>query len=196
MNLKNELAVKEIEISDLKQIINDQDARIINLTNMINSMDQEMTHINAELEGARLEIEHKNEEINNLKISIQESEKFRTLNNTNPWNNNQLMQSYKEPIQNNKIGFVGCDSLDYNEKLIAVNITSSDSHIDFSIICKENTQFVDVEKKIYEKYPEYKGNDGQDNLFLGKGCQIDKNQTMAQNFPSYCITLMKNNFDN
>ena len=66
---------------------------------------------------------------NNLKIKIQEFEKFKNLNNINKWNNNQLMKPYNQLNQNNKIGFVGCDSSGLGEKLIAVNITSLDSHI-------------------------------------------------------------------
>ena len=158
-------------------------------------MAQNITSKNSELEGVKLELVQKNSEINNLKIKIQEFEKYKNFNNNSHWNNNQLIQPYNQLNQNNQISFVGCDSLNLDENLIAINVTSGDSHINFSVVCKDNTQFVDVERKIYEKYPEYLANDGLDNLFLGNGRRINRFQTMAQNgFPGYCITLARNNF--
>ena len=116
--------------------------------------------------------------------------------NINPLNNNQIIQSFVQLNKNNLIEFVGRDSLNLDEKLIAVNITSGDSRINFSVVCKANTEFIDIERKLYQKYPEYKKNDGKDNVFVGNGQQLKRFGTMAENgFPGYSITLMNNDLD-
>ena len=101
-----------------------------------------------------------------------------------------------EYLKNQLISCIRFDVLDYNEKLIAVNITSEDSRINFPIICKINSQFIDIERKLYQKYPEYGANNGQDNLFLFNGKQVNRFKTMEQNdFHVIDITLTKNNLD-
>ena len=157
------------------------------MTQTITCKDTELTDVNSKLA-------QKITAINNLIIKIQELEKFKNFSSICPWNNNQLKQSYNQLNQNNRIGFVECDSLDLDEKLIAVNFISGDSRIYFSVVCKDSTKFADVEKKLYENYPEYAQNDGLDNIFLGSGHQVNRFQTMAQNgFSGYSITL--NNFN-
>ena len=42
--------------------------------------------------------------------------------------------------------------------MISIIFTSSDENIIGSIICKNTDNFSIIEKKIYEIYPEYKGN--------------------------------------
>ena len=119
---------------------------------------------------------------------------MRAFNNNFLSNNNQLMQPYDQLNQNKKIEFVGCDSLNLNDNLIAVNITSGDSRINFCVVCKDNTEFIDIERKLYQKYPEYRRNDGLDNLFLGIGRRINRFDTMVQNGCQVnSITLMQNN---
>ena len=110
----------------------------------------------------------------------------------------QLNEKIKEVehLKNQLIGCIKYDNLDIDEKLIAVNFISGDQRINFPIICKSSTKFIDVEQKLYQKYPEYAKNDGKDNLFLSNGKQLEKFKTMEKNgFQSYNIILMKNNSD-
>ena len=42
------------------------------------------------------------------------------------------------------------------DQMIALNFLSSDSKLHFAIPCLKKDLIVDVEKKLYDKYPEYK----------------------------------------
>ena len=168
-NLKNELVLKNAEISELKQSLNQKNNKIKKLNNKIN-----------ELQRLNNQLTQQNEMAQNMTANI------------NPWDNNQIIQSFVQLIKTNQIGLVGCESLNLGEKLIVVNITSGDSSINFPVICKADTEFKDIERKLYQKYPEYKKNDDKDNVFLDNGQQINRLETMAQNgFKDYSITLMK-----
>ena len=119
--------------------------------------------------------------------------------------NNKVMQLYVqlnekikevEHLKNQLIGCIKYDNLDIDEKLIAVNFISGDQRINFPIICKSSTKFIDVEQKLYQKYPEYAKNDGKDNLFLSNGKQLEKFKTMEQKgLQAYNIIVIKNNSD-
>ena len=110
----------------------------------------------------------------------------------------QLNEKIKEVeyLKNQLNGCIKYDDLDVDDKLIAVNFISLDQSFNFPIICKLNAKFIDVEQKLYQKYPEYAINDGKDNLFLSNGKQLEKLKTMEENgFQAYNIILMKNNLD-
>ena len=97
-----------------------------------------------------------------------------------------------EQLNNQLIGIIKYDNLKYEDKLIAINFTSSDSKINFPILCKTSTKFSEIEETLYKKYPDYGENDGDDILFLGNGSKIKRYKTMAENgFPGYGITIKK-----
>ena len=79
--------------------------------------------------------------------------------------------------------------------MLCVNFISSDQKIHFSIPCLGNDLFVEVEKKLYEQFPEYTETN---NYFLSQGKQILRFKTISQNnigngFP---ITLINPNNEN
>ena len=125
-------------------------------------------------------------------------------NNTNNYNN-ELKELYLkleekekkiEHLNNQLIGSIKYDDLKFGDKLIAINFTSSDSKINFPVICKVNTVFAEVERILYKKYPDFGKNYGEDNLFLANGNKMRGFMTMAENgFPSYSITVMKRDLD-
>jgi hypothetical protein len=57
-----------------------------------------------------------------------------------------------------------------NDKIISVIFNSYDQNILYSIICKNTDNFKKIEKKFYEKYPEYKNTK---NCFISNGKIID-----------------------
>ena len=65
-----------------------------------------------------------------------------------------------------------------NEKIISVIFNSFDEDIYYSIICKNTDNFKEIEKKFYEKYPEYKNTK---NYFIVNGKEIDKTKNLDEN---------------
>ena len=65
-----------------------------------------------------------------------------------------------------------------NGEQIAVIFQSQDQSIHTPIICRENQKFSEVEKKLYDEYPEYKNTE---NIFLCNGDVVDKSKTIKEN---------------
>ena len=65
-----------------------------------------------------------------------------------------------------------------NEKIISVIFSSFDQNIYHSIICKNTDNFKEIEKKFYEKYPEYRNTK---NYFIVNGKEIDKTKNLDEN---------------
>ena len=137
-------------------------------------------------------------EIENLKTKVDESNKVKNEEIK------KLAEKYKNTIDektriiNNltskmNSNFVGSNInnniLSYGEKLIAVNFVSVDQCINHNIICKNNTNFHDIEGELYDKYPEYKEND---NYFMFNGNKINRWKTLEENgINGYTIILNK-----
>ena len=64
------------------------------------------------------------------------------------------------------------------EQMIALNFLSIDSKLHYAIPCLNKDLFVDVEKKLYDKFPEYKE---KNNNFLSQGKQVLRFKTVGEN---------------
>ena len=64
------------------------------------------------------------------------------------------------------------------EQMIALNFISSDSTLHYAIPCLNKDLFVDVEKKLYDKFPKYKE---RNNNFLSQGKIVLKFKTVGEN---------------
>jgi CRISPR/Cas system-associated protein endoribonuclease Cas2 len=53
-----------------------------------------------------------------------------------------------------------------------------DQNIIYSIICKNTDNFKEIEKRFYEKYPEYRNTK---NYFIVNGKEIDKTKNLDEN---------------
>lgn len=82
--------------------------------------------------------------------------------------------------------------LSSGEKLIAVNFISFDQRINHTIICKNKTEFHEIEKELYIKYPEYTEND---NYFTFGDLKINRWKTLEEN-SIYGYTIMLNKTEN
>lgn len=109
----------------------------------------------------------KDSEIKELKINVKG---LITQNEELKKQNEELKKQNKELTQK-----VNQNNLD---KEITVFITSNDQKINCQIKCKENELFSEVEKKLYEKYSEYRETN---NSFMIGDRQILKNKTIKEN---------------
>lgn len=64
------------------------------------------------------------------------------------------------------------------EQMIALNFISTDSRLHYAIPCLNKDLFVDVEKKLYDKFPEYKE---KNNNFLSHGNIVLRFKTVGEN---------------
>jgi len=113
-----------------------------------------------------LNIQLKNKDNNIISLNNQLSNKINELNNIkNKINNNY---DYDDLV----------NIINPGEKTIAALFVSSDSKIQYAIVCKNTTPFVRIEEKLYEEYPEYKETD---NHFLHNGSVIKRFKTVEEN---------------
>jgi len=64
------------------------------------------------------------------------------------------------------------------DNLISIIIQSDDENILCSFICNDSDIFLDIEKKIYNKYPNY---NKKNNIFISNDRKIDKNNSLKEN---------------
>ena len=93
--------------------------------------------------------------------------------------NNEL-NKVNEKLYNLKAGSINSNFKEFlpGEEVIAVMLKSNDQNIDYCLSCNSNTTFVKIEEKLYEEYPEYKGNE---NYFMVNGKRVDRFKTIKEN---------------
>ncbi len=64
------------------------------------------------------------------------------------------------------------------EKMMSIIFISIDQNIHYSIICKNTDIFSNIEKKFYDKYPEYKNTQ---NEFIINGNKVDRLKNIDDN---------------
>ena len=93
-----------------------------------------------------------------------------------------LKQEYYERIQKELEDLRANIPFEINigEKLICVIIINSEQDIHLPLICKSKLLFKDLEKLLYEKYPQYRATENM-NVFLTDGNAIEKSKTLEEN---------------
>jgi hypothetical protein len=102
------------------------------------------------------------------------------------------MDKDKEIKKLNKIKEAFPFEIKDGDQILTVIFVSADENIHYSFICKDSEQFSIVENRLYEVYPEYKG----ENTFIVRGNKIKKNRTLKENNIKYSdiIMLIPNEF--
>ena len=81
--------------------------------------------------------------------------------------------------------------LSKGEKLISIIFTSSDENMLYSIICKNTEKFNELEKKLYNDYPQYSEHD---NSFMINGKIVNKEKSLDKNkIKNNDIIILKQN---
>ena len=164
-------------------------------------------------ENKALKIE--NENLKNLIRSLKNENQFLKTENLNLKNNFNYFDSINkeiikeleekckilkeeiEKIKSNlisKLNYNAAEIKNYNElpdgeKLVAVNFVSIDQRINYSIVCKNKTNFYEIEGNLYRKYPEYKK---YNKYFMFCGSKIERWNTLEENgIHGYTIVLNK-----
>lgn len=78
------------------------------------------------------------------------------------------------------------------EKLMIIYFDSVDKKLNYPVLCTTNTDFTDLLKELYKKYPEYLENNGKDIHFTFDGKIMQEYQSMGSNgLRGYNILLNK-----
>ena len=67
------------------------------------------------------------------------------------------------------------------EKLMTINIISTDYKIIHAILCKNTDIFTKFEEEFYHEYPDYKNYKNIDNYFTSGGVKIKKFKSIEEN---------------
>ena len=195
MGFKNE--PKENKYEELKiknrQLIDDN----INLKNSNENLKNQLKiffKVNDELSLEKENNKNLQIKINDLYKSLNEGkEKFqitldklnsemKAFNNTSN-NINEFKLKNEIEVGNKKINDLKLKlsrypfDLSEGEELITVIFSSVDESIIVSVYCKNNDKFSVIENKLYELYPEYKG----DNIFMTNGRVINRDHNLYEN---------------
>ena len=151
------------------------------LNNMNNNNFKNTTNVNIN-NNMRMNINMNNNIISNRNIN--DNTNFNINNSNNLINNNINNDKKKElefkikELENEIKLFRAYCHFSVNEKLILLNFISTDQIIKYSIVGKNTDDFIIYEKKLYEKYPNYKDTE---NYFLVNGKKINRNRTLEEN---------------
>ena len=159
--LKEEIKSLSKEQSDFKDKLNDSEKIIKNYKSIIDEQKSKLEKTILERESLQKIIEQKEEEIINLK-----NEKIKLKNEIIDLKNE--IQQKKENNAFNKTFYT-------REQ---INFESTDSRQRYAIPYLKKDLFVDVEKKLYDKYPQYKE---RNNDFSYQGNQILRFKTIEEN---------------
>ena len=193
MNISNNNQMDN-ENKKLKDTITKLNNEIINLNSKLNGLQKDkeiITKENAELKKQN----------NNL---LQQLKKIKddTINKLNNININNDNSNEKEIIKllNEKLQMKEKEIIDLKNKLannpndlrnlMTVIFISTDQGIHYSLICEKTDKFVELEKKLYEIYPNYSE---CENYYTANGGVIKKFKTLEENKikNSQVITLHK-----
>ena len=197
LNIKNLLTSKENIYEKLKiknkELLDDN----IKLKNDNENLKIQLDKLNKVKDELSLEKENNKNlqiKINDLTKSINEGNKnvqilfdklnseIKTLHNTSN-NINEFQMKNEIELKNKKIDELKLKLsrypfvLDEKEEIIIVIFSPIDESIILSIYCKNTDKFIEIENKLYELYPEYRG----DNTFMIDGREINKDNNLIQN---------------
>ena len=99
-------------------------------------------------------------------------------------NNTSNINTIKELMNKTKLNIINDIKLNIplqiksGEKMMSIIFISIDEGTHYSIICKNTDIFSDIEKKFYDKYPEYKNTQSE---FIINGNKIDRFKNIDDN---------------
>jgi len=163
---------KKIKLSEeIHQIISNFESKLDELDKFIIKF---VEYINTN----KIKINEIKKKINNLKEELIE---LKNKNSNDSYNEIMNLKSEKRSLKYEKQLISHIESnipLLIKEKLITISIISTDENIHFSIICQKNDNFSEIEKLLYNKYPNYKNNN---NYFVLDGNIIDQKKNLENN---------------
>ena len=138
----------------------------------------DISDLELRLEKSKKDNKELKEKIQNLQNMINEKEK--EISELKEQNYEKNIKKLKEKIKSleNKIEEKEEEINDGRKEMLALQFKSTNCNIDYCIPCIKKDIFVDIEKKLYEKYKDYRETD---NYFLFGGRTIFRFKTIEEN---------------
>ena len=170
-----------------KENLNNKITLLENELKKMKDLNKELINKNKKLEKEIIDLKNKNLEyekiINEQKTTIENFNKNLSLFDGKKNNvEKEILELVKElrnkekEIQSLKSAFPF--EIKQGEKLMSVIFISADQKIHHSFICKNTDMFINIEKSLYDIYPEYRESE---NYFLLRGVKINKYKSLENN---------------
>ena len=188
--LSNKKLENENIIQEMKYMNQTLKKKIIDLENNIkkmNDMNKELINNNKKLEQSLKNLKNKKLEyekiINEQKTTIENFNKNLSLFDGKKNNvEKEILELVKELREKEKEIKSLKSSLPFEinqgEKVMSIIFISVDQKIHHSFICKNTDMFINIEKSLYDIYPEYRESE---NYFLLRGLKINKYKSLENN---------------
>jgi len=88
----------------------------------------------------------------------------------------ELEKDYNKKLE--KLQSIFPFKISEDDKIISIIFVTYDEKIHYSMICKSTEMLIDLEKRLYIKYPEYKETK---NYYYANGHKINSNKTLEDN---------------
>ena len=161
-NQLNSSPINNEDINELKKLNLNLRKEIENLKDKLNEEKDKNQKLNLKLEELTNILNR--EKKNYLSIQKEMNEKVIELEN------------YSKKIE--KLQSIFPFKISEDDKIISIIIMTSDENIHYSMICKSKEMFIDLEKRLYINYPEYKETK---NYYYANGHKINVNKTLEDN---------------
>ena len=164
--------------------------KIIQLKKENYNLNEEIKQIKNDLLAEKNQNKILNEKIKNLekKINKEKEKKYENQEKliNDSYYKDKIILDLNEQIRNrdkiieelNEIKSKFPFELSKDENILCLIIISIDQKIHFPIICKNTNRMIDLEKLLYDEYPEYKESE---NFFMINGIKINKYKTLEEN---------------
>ena len=181
-NFNNKQFIQEERIKELEKLLKVEKDNNKNLYERINKLEtslNEKINQNEDLKKKLKNLEDTlNQKTNEL---INKTNELNQMNKINLNQNqlNEIINKNNSEIENlkSKIKRYPFELLP-GEEIMSIIIWSNDQNVHCSFICKNSDLFVNIELKIYEKYPQYREHE---NFFTFKGIKINKYKNLKEN---------------
>ena len=165
--------IKNNLINDNKE----ENKELEKLNKEINEYENELNEVNKKLKELKKIIDEKENKINEEKKNIKKLKELILNNNSN-------INKIKELMNKTKLNIINDIKLNIplqiksEEKMMCIIFKYIDKNNYYSIICKNTDIFSNIEKKFYDKYPEYKNTQSE---FFVNGNKIDRFKSINDN---------------
>ena len=88
----------------------------------------------------------------------------------------ELEKDYNKKLE--KLQSIFPFKISEDDKIISIIFVTNDESLQYSMICKSTEMLIDLEKRLYIKYPEYKE---AKNYYYANGHKINANKTLEDN---------------
>ena len=183
----DELKIKNKELLDDNIRVKNNNENLKNQLKKLNKVNDELFLEKENNKNLQIKITDLTKSINEGKEKVKIffdklNSEIKTLNNTSA-NINEFQLKNEIEIRNKKIEELKLKisrypfKLDEGEEIITVIFSAMDESTILPIYCKNNDKFIDIENKLYELYPEYRG----DNTFMIEGREINQYNNLIEN---------------